>query len=113
MLGAGKLRFYLDENLPIAIAEQLQRRGIDAITVRDLTAFGESDRQQLARATEMARVMCSSDPHFIELATEGIEHHGIVFGQQDAQTIGDWVNFLALMHAVYLPEEVSNRLEFL
>ncbi|MCY3867319.1 MAG: DUF5615 family PIN-like protein [Chloroflexi bacterium] len=77
---ASKLRFYLDENLPIAIAEQLQRRGIDAITVRDLTAFGESARQQLESATEMERVMCSSDPHFIELASEGIKHRGIVFG---------------------------------
>ncbi len=57
--------------------------------------------------------MCSSDPHYIELASRGIEHNGIVFGQQDAHTIGDWVNFLALMHAVNLPDEARNRLEFL
>ena len=31
-----KVRFYLDENVQVAIAEQLKRRGIDAITVRDL-----------------------------------------------------------------------------
>ena len=112
-MAAGNLRFYLDENLPTAIAEQLQRRGVDAITVRDLEAFGESDRQQLDRATEMVRVMCSNDPDFIELASEGTEHRGIIFGQQDAHTVGDWVKFLALMHAVYQPDEVTNRLEFL
>lgn len=61
----------------------------------------------------MERVMCSSDPHYIELASEGIAHQGIVFGQQDGHTIGDWVNYLALMHAVYQPGEVSNQLEFL
>ncbi len=30
------LRFYLDENMSIAIADQLKQRGIDAVTVRDL-----------------------------------------------------------------------------
>ncbi len=112
-MAADKLRFYLDENMQTAIAEQLQRRGIDAVTVRDLETFGESDRQQLDRAIAMARVMCSNDPHYIELATEGIEHHGIVMGQQDVHTIGDWVTFLELMHAVYRPDEVVNSLEFL
>ncbi|MCY4021697.1 MAG: DUF5615 family PIN-like protein [Chloroflexi bacterium] len=112
-MAAGKLRFYLDEHLPVAIAEQLQRRGIDTITVRDLLAFGESDRQQLARAIEMDRVMCSNDPDFIELASQGIEHRGIVIGQQDVHHIGDWVEFLGLMHAVYRSTELINRLEFL
>ena len=33
---AAKLRFYLDENVPIALAVQLKRRGIEAVTVRHL-----------------------------------------------------------------------------
>ena len=61
----------------------------------------------------MERIMCSCDPHFIELASEGIEHNGIVFGEQDMHSIGDWVRFLALMHAVYEPDEMSNQLQFL
>ena len=61
----------------------------------------------------MDRVMCSNDPDFIELASEGNEHRGIVIGQQDVRHIGDWVQFLELMHAVYQSDEVINRLEFL
>ena len=113
MLAVSKLRFYLDEILPVAIAEQLQRPGVDAVTVRDLQAFGESDRQQLGRAIEMNRVMCSNDPHFIELAREGIEHCGIVISEQDVHHIGAWVEYLELMNAVYEAEEVVNHLEYL
>ena len=35
------IRFYLDENAPVAIAEQLKRRHIEAITVRDLKELGD------------------------------------------------------------------------
>lgn len=42
-----KVRFYLDENVQIVIAEQLKRRGIDAITVRDLGLLGDDDLNHL------------------------------------------------------------------
>lgn len=45
------IRFYLDENVPVAVANQLNRRGIEAITARDLNTLGESDANQLNRAT--------------------------------------------------------------
>ena len=34
------LRFYLDENVSVEVARQLQARGIDVVTVRDLRVFG-------------------------------------------------------------------------
>jgi predicted nuclease of predicted toxin-antitoxin system len=46
------LRFYLDENVQIVIAEQLRKRGIDAVTVRDLGMLGDEDTTHLARVTE-------------------------------------------------------------
>ncbi|HSN75669.1 MAG TPA: hypothetical protein VL334_11380 [Anaerolineae bacterium] len=33
---AAKIRFYLDENIPVAVSTQLKRRGIEAVTVRNL-----------------------------------------------------------------------------
>lgn len=56
-----KLRFYLDELMPVAIAEQLNRRGIDTITVRDLRLQGRSDAHQFNLANEMGRVLCTLD----------------------------------------------------
>jgi hypothetical protein len=36
-----------------------------------------------------------------------------VFGQQDVHYIGDWVNWLTLMHAVYSDDDMRNRIEYL
>ena len=110
---AANLRFYLDEQLDVEIARQLMRRGIDVLAVRDLRIFGESDLQQLDRAVAMGRVMCTNDRHFIQLATRGKEHCGIVFGQQEKHYIGTWVRHLARMHDEFGPDDLVNRVEFL
>lgn len=108
-----KLRFYLDENVPTEIANQLKSRGIDAITVRDLGLLGDEDDNHLQRATTMGRVLCTHDSDFIELATGGMTHAGIVFGQQNNHYIGEWVKYLQLMHAVYTADELVNIIEFI
>ena len=110
---AESLRFYLDENLPVEIARQLRLRGIDVVTARDLGLLSAGDAQHLARAQAMGYVLCTHDADFLELAASGVEHNGIVFGQQDVHYIGDWVNWLALMHAIYTTDEMINRIEFL
>lgn len=109
---ATEIRFYLDENVPIAVATQLKRRHIEAVTVRDLGLLGDSDINHLRRAAEMGCVLCTHDADYVELATSGIEHSGIVFGQQHRHGIGDWVRFLELVHAVYEPDELRNRIEY-
>ena len=108
-----RIRFFLDENIPIAGSEPLQRRGIDAVTVRDLELRGESDADHMRRASEMGRVFCTHDADLIELASAGEDHAGIVFGQQHKHAIGDWVRFLELLTAVYEPKEMENRIEYL
>lgn len=110
---AEPLRFYLDENLPVEIARQLRLRGIDVVTARDLGLLGGGDVQHLARAQAMGCVFCAHDADFLELAASGVEHQGIVFGQQDVHYIGDWVNWLTLMHAIYTANDMTNRIEFL
>jgi hypothetical protein len=109
---AAEIHFYLDENIPIAVAAQLRRRGIEVVTVRDLGFLGDSDTNHLHRATEMGFVLCTHDADYVELATSGVEHSGIVFGQQHRHNIGDWVRFLELVHAVYESDEMRNRIEY-
>lgn len=75
--------------------------------------LGARDERHLARALEMGYVLCTNDSDFLHLAAEGVFHHGIVFGQQDIHYIGDWVNWLALMHAIYTAAEMENVIEFL
>lgn len=112
-MAADTLRFYLDENLPIEVARQLQLRGIEATTARDLGQLGDSDLNHLQRATEKGMVLCTFDSDYVALAIQGIEHAGIVLGQQDVHHIGAWVRHLELMHAVYSPDEVRNHVEYL
>lgn len=109
---AAPIRFYLDENVPIAVAAQLRRRGIDAVTVRDLGLLGDSDYNHLWRATRLGYVFCTNDADFVELAASGVSHPGIVFGQQHKHSIGDWVRFLELLASVIDAEEMYNRIEF-
>ncbi len=110
---AARLRFYFDENMPIVISEQLALRNIESTTVRDLGLLGEEDINHLQRATEMGYVLCTFDPDYIQLATQGVEHTGIVFGHPQKHYVGEWVESLTLMHAVYTPDEMLNRVEYL
>ena len=110
---AAKIGFYLDENVPVAIATQLRRRGIEAVTTRELARLGDSDINHLKRATSMNFVLCTHDPDFVELAASGIEHAGVVLGQQHIHSIGDWVRFLELICAALEPGEMRNHVEYL
>jgi hypothetical protein len=107
-----KVRFYLDENVQVAIAEQLKRRGIEAVTVRELNLLGDEDVNHLHRAAEMGYVLCTYDADYVDMASAGKEHAGIVFGQQHLHSIGDWIAFLELMHGVYTAEEMHNLVEY-
>jgi predicted nuclease of predicted toxin-antitoxin system len=110
---AADIRFYLDENVQVTIADQLRRRGIEVVTTRDLDALGDSDENHLARASEMGYVLCTHDTDFVRLAAQGIPHKGIVFGRLGDHSIGDWVKHLALIHGVLAPEEMENHVEYL
>ncbi len=108
-----ELRFYLDENLPIAIAAQLLSRGVVVVTVRDLALLGDTDANHLTRAARMGYVLCTYDNDYIALAKQGIAQVGIIIGQVERRWVGEWVNALTLHHTIYGAEEMLGRLEFL
>ena len=108
------LRFYLDEQMPVVIAAELKRRGIDTITVNELGLRGDADVNHLQRATEMGRVLCTMDDDFLELAKVAKEHAGIVIGtRKDLKAIGTWVKFLEMMHKSYTSDLMRNQVEYL
>ena len=109
---AARVRYYLDENVQIAIAEQLIRRGIDVVTARDLNLLGEEDTNHLERATAMGRVLCTHDTDYIQLASSGRQHAGIVLGQQDQHHIGAWVTFLTRIHNEHTPDDMQNSVAY-
>jgi len=50
---------FLDEDVHPGLAIALQRRGVDAIHVRDLSKEGMPDEEQLAEAIRMKRAILS------------------------------------------------------
>jgi hypothetical protein len=107
-----ELSFYLDENVPTEVARQLRSSGIDAVTVGDLGQLGTADRDHLARATSLSRMLCTHDQDFLRLAAEGVEHAGIAFSGQARASIGGWVRELRGLHARFTADQVRNMVLF-
>ena len=107
------LRFILDENMPVELANQLNQRRIDTLTVRDLGKLGEDDPPLLIYASELGRVLCTYDHDYVDMAKRGAEHAGIVFIPGAYRGIGVMVRYFELLHAVYNPDEMKNKVEYL
>jgi hypothetical protein len=103
----------MDENVPIAVAEQLVQHGLDAVSARSLDQLSDSDSNHLQRATEMERIFCTSDEDFLKMAAECTHHTGIAFGHQYQATIGGWVIALRALHARMSAEEVVDQVIYL
>jgi predicted nuclease of predicted toxin-antitoxin system len=74
--------------------------------------LGDEDVNHLKHAIDEGYVLCTHDADYLDLALSGIDHAGIVFGQQHKHTLGEWVNFLELVHDVYEAEEMYNLIEY-
>jgi len=110
---AAAISLYLDEHLSPVIAAQLRRHDITIYTLQELGLLGDTDINHLTRATEMECVLCTCDDDYLRLVSEGVEHSGIIFGNQFKHGIGEWVNSLKLIHAVYTAEDFINHVEYL
>ena len=103
------VRFYLDENLSPEIVKQLQLQDIDVIR----GTLGSGDAEHLQRATDLGCTLCTEDDDFLKLAAGGLEHPGIVKGDKDKHSIGDWLKFMRFVHAICSAEELRNQVLFL
>ena len=108
-----KIRFYFDENMPVEAASQLASHGIDALTARDANKLGDDDRDQLQFATEIGRVICTYDKHYVDLAKLGIEHNGIAYFRGKLGDIGRVVRALRHLHLHETVESMKHRVEYL
>lgn len=61
------MKFKIDENLPVEIAEMLRLAGHDAMTVFDEQLVGEPDRHIIAVCLEEQRVLITLDMDFSDV----------------------------------------------
>ena len=103
-----RIRFYLDENLSPDIATQLTIHGLDIIR----GPLGDDDSEHLKRSGGMGRTLCTEDDDFLRLLKSGVQHSGIVKGENTKHSIGTWVEFLKFVHATCTADEMRNRVEY-
>lgn len=107
-----KLQFLLDEHMPVELAEQLNEKEVDTLTVRDLKKLGAGDPALLAYARNHGRVICTYDSDYVEMARDGAQHVGIVFVPNKRCEIGVMFRFLCLIHAGYSADDMVNMVEY-
>ena len=107
-----EIRYYADEHVAKAVASGLRLRGVDVLTVGEAGLFGASDAEHLAVALAQGRVVFSQDDDFLRLATQGVQHAGIVYATQQTP-IGHIVRGLVLIQQVLSAEEMVGVVEFL
>ena len=65
-----RLKLYMDENIPYAIARPLQQKGVDVLTCQDADLRSASDAEQLAYATAEGHTIVTGDADFLSLDVE-------------------------------------------
>jgi predicted nuclease of predicted toxin-antitoxin system len=108
-----KIKFHLDENITLAIANGLRRRGIDVTTTPEQGMIGQTDEKQLEFAISQARVIFTQDTDFLRLHHAGFSHQGLIYCPQTSKSIGEILQGLILIWEVIDAKEMHNHLEYL
>jgi hypothetical protein len=108
-------RVLLDVHVPIAVAEALRRRGIDALTAQDAGCALADDESLLQRAADQGRVLATQDADFLEIVSrwrrEGRESRGVIFARQGI-AVGSFLEDLELCLHGLSDEELRNQVVF-
>ena len=99
--------------MPDAVAKRLNESGIDTVTTPTLNRQGQSDPNQLEYARAAGRVLCTYDKDYIRIASQGIEHAGIVFIPGMYRDYGILVRYFTELNQIYSRADMENRLEYL
>jgi Domain of unknown function (DUF5615) len=108
---------YMDVHVPLAITEQLRRRGVDVLTAIEDGSATLDDDVLLERVYCLSRVIFTQDIRFRALAEDwqrqGKPFAGLIFGHQLGGTIGQFVRDLELIAQASEPNEWLNTVEYL
>ncbi len=105
-----RIKFYFDEHVPQAVADGLQRRGVDVLTVHAAGRGGAPDDEQLVFASQQGRVMVTMDSDYLILAAQGASHAGIAYAKPGARSISQLIQKLKLIHDVLTSAEMENHI---
>lgn len=110
------IKLLIDEDVHLALAEALRRRGHDAVHVREIERLGLDDESQLEYAAEHRRCLVTFNVgEFVvwhgDFVHDGREHSGIIVSAQ--QPLGRMLREMLAFLQTHSPNEVRNQLFFL
>jgi hypothetical protein len=107
----------MDVHVPRAITDGLRLRGVDVLTAQEDGTRQLTDAGLLDRATALHRVLFSRDEDLLREAAQRQEHGevfaGVIYAHQLKVTIGQCVMDLDVLARVGMPEDFTNRVEYL
>ncbi|ASC70333.1 hypothetical protein XM38_012710 [Halomicronema hongdechloris C2206] len=107
---------YLDEDVNVLVADLLQARGFDVITVRDAEQLHATDAEQLAYAVSQGRTLVTHNrTDFEELVQSyfdsGRMHYGVIFAvRRSPQEIAQ--RLLIILNQV-TSDEMQNQVRYI
>jgi hypothetical protein len=109
--------FYMDHNVPKAIAMGLRLRDVDVVTAWEDGCSALPDDDLLDRANELDRVLFTHDDDLLIEAAHrqemGVTYAGVIYAPQLQLTIGRIVEDLEMIAKAGFPEELRDGLLFL
>lgn len=111
------LKFYMDQNVPRAIAIGLRLREVDVITAYEDGASLLTDPELLDRAGELGLVLFTQDDDLLVEAAkrqkEAVFFRGVIYAHQLSVSIAACIRDLEMIARVGEPEDLFNRVEYL
>ena len=111
------IRFYMDHNVPKAVADGLIARGVDCLRAEEDGQERTADPDLLDRAGRLGRVTFTTDDDFLAEANRrqaaGEFFAGVVYCHQNAATIGKIVRDLELVAGAASADDFVNHAEWL
>jgi predicted nuclease of predicted toxin-antitoxin system len=110
-------RFYFDHHVEDAIVEGLRARGVDCLLTREEGRERARDEELLQRATDLGRIMVSSDEDMLVITArrlaDGKHFAGLVHLKQLAMPVCEAIAQLELIAKASLPDEYLDRVLYM
>ena len=106
------LRIYFDESVNVAVPEGLKRRGIIAISAKDLDKLRLTDEEQLEVAMLNKAVIFTHDADFLRIASHK-NYPGIIYVHRQKFSVGECVRKLKVIAETLSREQMYNKVIFL
>lgn len=110
--------YFDDDSGRRRLVSALRNAGIDAVSSRETGSFGIADHEHLAFATQLGRVICTSNiGDFLYLHRQWLSqdrhHAGIILITQQRFSLGEQLRRFGFLNKLFEMDDIADRFEFI